>query len=116
MLKNCDPNVKFNDDVPDIFPMTIAIGSTGLNIKYPDKFKADLPSMLKCINPTYAASLPSDLFPDPNGILNIKEMHVAANKYVKIVVAIQGPFEFFGGKISLPELEVYYAKYSQQAL
>ena len=116
MRKNCEPKVKFGGDVPDIFPLTMGIGSTGLEMRYPDKFKADLPSMLKCIDPKYAASLPADLFPDPDGPLNIKEMRIAPSKYVKIVVVIQGPFEFFGGVISLPNLEVYYANYSRHSL
>ena len=116
MQKNCDPKAKFGGEVPDIFPLTMGIGSTGLEIIYPDKFKADLPSMLKCIDPKYAASLPVDLFPNPDGLLNIKEMRIAPGKYVKIVVVIQGPFEFFGGVISLPNLEVYYANYSLHSL
>ena len=106
MKKECDGGANFGADVPEILPITISITAGGLGFKYPDKFKADLPSMLKCLDSNIAAELPSQLFPRPNGPINIKEFTVAWNKYVKITIVLNGPFEFLGGKIKIADLEV----------
>ena len=92
--------------MPNILPITIKITGGGLKFKYPEKFKADLPSMLKCLDSNIAAELPSQLFPKPDGPINIKEMTVAAGKFAKITVVLNGPFVFLGGKLNVSDLEI----------
>ena len=53
-----------------------------------------------------AAELPSQIFPKPDRPINIKEMTIAASRFVKITVVVNGPFEFLGGQISIADLEV----------
>ena len=104
--KECSASANITSDVPDVFPITISIKAGGIGFKYPEKFKADLPSMLKCLDSNIAAELPSQLFPKPDGPINIKEMTIAARRYVKITIVLNGPFEFLGGKIKINDLEV----------
>ena len=106
MKQQCSASANIGADVPDILPITIGITAGGLGFKYPEKFKADLPSMLRCLDSNIAAELPSQLFPKPDGPINIKEMTIASRRYVKITVVINGPFEFLGGKISISDLEI----------
>ena len=106
MKKQCSASANIGTDVPDILPITIGITAGGLGFKYPEKFKADLPSMLKCLDSNIAAELPSQIFPRPDGPINIKEMTIASSRYVKIIVVINGPFEFLGGKIKINDLEI----------
>ena len=104
--QQCSASANFGADVPEILPITLSITASGLGFKYPEKFKADLPSLLKCLDPNIAAELPSQLFPKPDGPIDIKEMTVGERDYAKITVAINGPFEFLGGKITVNDLEV----------
>ena len=106
MKKQCSASAKIASDVPEILPITIRIKAGGLSFEYPEKFKADLPSMLKCLDSNIAAELPSQLFPTPDGPINIKEMTIAARSHVKITIVLNGPFEFLGGKIKVKDLEV----------
>ena len=106
MKKQCSASANIASDVPEILPITISIKAGGLGFKYPEKFKADLPSMLKCLDSNIAAELPSQLFPKPDGPINIKEMTIASRRYVKITIVLNGPFEFLGGKIKVSDLEV----------
>ena len=106
MKKNCDAAANIAEEVPEILPITIKISAGGLGFNYPEKFKSDLPSMLKCLDPQIAAELPSQIFPKPDGPINIKEMTIAASRFVKITVVVNGPFEFLGGQISIADLEV----------
>ena len=106
MKTKCSASAKISVDIPDILPITIRIKAGGLSFKYPEKFEADMPSMLKCLDSNIAAELPSQLFPKPDGPINIKEMTIAARKFVKITIVLNGPFEFLGGKIKVNDLEV----------
>lgn len=106
MKSKCSASANIGVDVPEILPITIGITAAGLGFKYPDKFKSDLPSMLKCLDSNIAAELPSQLFPKPDGPINIKEMTIASRRYVKITIVLNGPFEFLGGKIKLADLEL----------
>ena len=111
MVENCKaPNAKVSAEMPDILPITITITAGGLKFKYPDKFKSDLPSMMKCLDPQLAAELPSQLFPRPDGLINIKEFTAAAGRYFKLTVVLQGPFEFLGGRIRLEDIELTVSK------
>ncbi len=110
MQKDCAPDVEFSKDIPDILPFTIKITAGGLSFSYPEKFKSDLPSMLKCMDPQIAAELPSQLFPKPNGLINIKEFTAVAGKYMKLTITLQGPFEFLGGKISIADIDLSVSK------
>eukprot|EP00794_Sanderia_malayensis_P016803 gene16803-18499_t len=101
---------QFSEDVPEILPITIKITAGGLAFSYPDKFKSDLPSMLKCLDPQIAAELPSQLFPRPDGLINIKEFTFAESRYMKLTVVLQGPFEFIGGKIKVADIELTVSK------
>ena len=106
MKKQCSASANIASDVPEILPITIRIKAGGLSFKYPKKFKADLPSMLKCLDSNIAAELPSQLFPKPDGPINIKEMTIASRRYVKITVVLNGPFVFLGGKLNVSDLEI----------
>ena len=65
-----------------------------------------MPSMLKCLDSNIDSVLPSQLFPKPDVPINIKEMTISSNTYVKIVIVLNGPFEFLGGKIKVDDLQV----------
>ena len=106
MKTKCSASANIAADVPDILPITISIKAGGLSFNYPEKFKADMPSMLKCLDSNIAAELPSQLFPKPDGPINIKEMTIASNRYVKITIVLNGPFVFLGGKIKVNDLEI----------
>lgn len=106
MKKNCNSAANIAEEVPDILPITIKISAGGLAFNYPEKFKSDLPSLLKCLDPQIAAELPSQIFPKPDGPINIKEMTIAPSRFVKITVVVNGPFEFLGGQISIADLEL----------
>ena len=104
--QQCSASATISVEVPKILPITISITAGGLGFKYPEKFKADLPSMLKCLDSNIAAELPSQLFPKPDSPINIKEMTVAAGKFAKITVVLNGPFVFLGGKLKISDLEI----------
>ena len=106
MKSKCSASANIGVEVPNILPITIRITAGGLGFKYPDKFKADLPSMLKCLDSNIAAELPSQLFPRPDLPINIKELTIASRRYVKITIVLNGPFEFLGGKIKVSDLEL----------
>ena len=106
MKKKCSASANIASDVPDILPITISINPEGIGFKYPERFKADLPSMLKCLDSNIAAELPSQLFPTPDTPINIKELTIATRRYVKVTIVLHGPFEYLGGKITLSDLEV----------
>ena len=93
-------------DIPDILPVTIEIKPGGLNFKFPDEFKSNMQKFLKCLDPQIKAELPSQLFPRPDGLINIKEMTIGQGRYFKMTIVLQGPFKFLGGKIQVADLEV----------
>ncbi len=67
--------------------------------------------MLQCMDPQMKAELPSQLFPKPGGLINIKEFTAAqGGKYVKLTITLQGPFKFLGGKINLSDVDLSVSK------
>ncbi len=114
MEQSCSASAKLPVDLPEILPFTIKITAGGLSFSFPDKFKSDLPSMLKCLDKQISAELPSQLFPKPDGLINIKEFTVAYGQYMKLTVTLQGPFHFLGGKLNLSDIDVSVSKKAGQ--
>ena len=106
MKNNCSVAAKIEGKIPKFLPLTISITAGGLGFDFPEQFKADLPSMLKCLDPQIAAELPVQIFKKPDGPINIKEITFGGKNYAKITVTVHGPHEFLGGKISIADLDL----------
>ena len=104
-MKECAPDVQFGAEVPDIFPLNIAVANTGLRFTYPDKFKTDLPSLLKCADPMIAATLPNQIFPKTNMPFDVQECTLSRD-FKRFQIVLKGPYKIVGDAIKLGDIKL----------
>ena len=105
-MKECSPDSNVGSDVPAVVPITLKIRPGNLRFNYPESFTSDLPTMMKCSGSSAAADLPSQLFPNVNLPISVKEFTATKDGAVTLAVVLKGPFEFLGGKFKLGNIDL----------